>query len=615
VDNFYFNVPTVPVIEEPPESSSIASIIVRGVHQRLKDKYTKNEIKEYVEQAHTDTHKELGRASFIYFAKYYLKNHLYNAFAPAHYELAKRIQNQDPINQKILWIFPREHAKSTIITFAYTLWCILYQKRHNIVIFSDSEKQAKEFLSNIKTELTINVKILRDFGLMRGASNKKDSFTNCKWDERHIITSNGIQVQARSPGSHVRGMNFNQIIEVIDEETGQLTKQAKITRPDLFILDDVLNDKHISNRDVRDKLEKWFFGPLINALDSNRGQIIVVGTLLHKDDLLSRMFKDEERINPLNNWMKFKTPACVINDAGEFVDVLWPGRWSKQKLLHRRREIGSLAFTKEFLLDTREEESQFFQALWFGYYFDQTITPKLAAELNQQGRTIRGLPNDLLLTTAIDPNISSKDGADYTVILTLGFSPSTRNYYVIECYRGRPSPEFQPKEMLRQAMRHGKQFQTGGAIGTGVHIAFVVETIAYQASISYWLRKFAAEKNMWPCRVLQRHENIDKDLRVASMSPMAEQGRLYFPLHLHDDMLLKTKRVERKYQWLEDELDDYPQGTYKDGADALQRAFSGLVPEERKYVANGYYGIAAKEGFEEYVKSHGFVEDYYKNAA
>ena len=102
------------------------------------------------------------------------------------------------------------------------------------------------------------------------------------------------------------------------------------------------------------------------------------------------------------------------------------------------------------------------------------------------------------------------------------------------------------------------------------------------------------------------------------MSPMAEQGRLYFPIHLFKDNLLNEQKAMRKYQWLEDELDDYPQGTYKDGADALQRAYSGLVREEKKYVEKGYYGLAAKEGFELFLQSHEFVGEYmdlYKEAA
>ena len=45
---------------------------------------------------------------------------------------------------------PRGHAKSTAITLSYTLACVLFRERKYVVLTSDTEAQAAQFLGNIK---------------------------------------------------------------------------------------------------------------------------------------------------------------------------------------------------------------------------------------------------------------------------------------------------------------------------------------------------------------------------------------------------------------------------------------------------------------------------------
>src|SRR6266702_3425871 len=51
---------------------------------------------------------------------------------------------------------PRRHAKSTAITFAYTLCSILFRERKFVIIISDTEAQSSLFAGNIKKELLGN---------------------------------------------------------------------------------------------------------------------------------------------------------------------------------------------------------------------------------------------------------------------------------------------------------------------------------------------------------------------------------------------------------------------------------------------------------------------------
>lgn len=547
--------------------------------------------------------KSLGEHSLIYFIKEYLSAAT-QAFADVHYDVSRLLQDPRP-GKRILLLFPREHAKTTIITFSYVLWCICYNKKRNIVICSDSKNQAQEFLRNIKTELETNQKIIEDFGdLVPTGQHVYDDNKRAmrgKWDERHVITRNQVQIKCLSPGSQARGLNFNVYMEDPDNPGQMITKPQ---RPDLLICDDILNDKWIKNRVQRDKIEEWFFSPVFNAVDSDIGDIIVVGTILHHDDLLSRIYKDEERTA---GWVKMKRPACSFDpQTGEIGNVLWPGRWSAAKLLHRRREIGSLAFAREFLLNPTDEGAQFFNHAWFEFYVDkQSVPVEWWDGLVVQG--LKFMPNDLLCVTSIDPAISEKDVADYSVVMTMGFSPSTRSYYVLDCFRERCSPEKQVKEMIRQGKRWDR---TRHKDGYG-HIGYVIETYAYQASIKYWLKKFLKENDDFNHRLFERAEQrADKATRVSMVSPVAEQRRLYFPVACKLDEADRQKKLYHPFSWLQDELNDFPMGAYDDGVDALQRCYSALIREERRYALMGAYGPEGIASMEAMMQSFNVIKEY-----
>lgn len=545
--------------------------------------------------------KQWGEHSFLFFFLHYLGNAATNNFAEVHYDLARVLQERrEPGNPKrFLCLFPREHAKTTLVTLGYILWCICYKVKTNIVICSDSKVQAKEFLRNIKTELETNEQILRDFGDMVPGPKRADR--KGKWDETHIITANQIQIKLVSPGSQIRGLQFN--LRETDED-GNL--HTRVQRPDLIILDDVLNDKWIKNKLQRDKLEDWFFGPVFNALDSDIGDVIVIGTIIHHDDLLSRLWKDEDRTR---GWVKIRKPACMIQE-GVLSAPLWEDRWPIEKLLRRRQEIGSLAFAREFILTPVDESSQFFQADWFRFFIHHDIPREWVPNLMENGYT--PLPPDMLLVTAIDPAISKKDKSDYTAVVTLGFSPSRRSYFVLDLYRDRCSPGTQVREMIRQARKWDKTLNDGRGF---VHLGFAVETYAYQESLRYWLKKALDNERLMNYRIWERHESVDKPTRVSGMSPMVEQNRLFFPLGLKRDIITGEEFATWTLQDMQEELAEFPNGANDDTVDALQRAYSVLLAEERRYVYAGMYGDEAVDGFESRMKSFPHQQNYFNTLA
>ena len=74
---------------------------------------------------------------------------------------------------------PRGHAKSTIVTLAYVLWCQVYSKEPYIVVVSGTGDQASKLLEHVKRQVETNTLLREDFpellGVRRIAPWRKDS--------------------------------------------------------------------------------------------------------------------------------------------------------------------------------------------------------------------------------------------------------------------------------------------------------------------------------------------------------------------------------------------------------------------------------------------------------
>ena len=62
---------------------------------------------------------------------------------------------------------PRRHAKTTAGTQAFTLASILFRTRRYVLIVSDTEAQAEQFLGEIKNTLIDNENIVASFGTVK----------------------------------------------------------------------------------------------------------------------------------------------------------------------------------------------------------------------------------------------------------------------------------------------------------------------------------------------------------------------------------------------------------------------------------------------------------------
>lgn len=265
---------------------------------------------------------------------------------------------------------PREHAKSTVVSVIFPLYCICYKKRRFIVLISDTQPQAALQLAAIKEELETNDELRKDFG---------DLIGDKKWDVNDCRTSTGITIVARGAGQSLRGLRY------------------RMWRPDLVICDDLENEEGVENPDTREKLTRWFKGTVMNL--GKYCQIMVVGTILHYDSFLSELLDPGK----FKRFVKRRYMAVDLDWNPE--SVLWPAKWDLESLKLKEEDLGSVFFNQEFRNLPISAETQVFQEAWIKQhqYFREQIA--LVA---------------LMKVTYHDPAISEKRKADYFGSITVG---------------------------------------------------------------------------------------------------------------------------------------------------------------------------------------------------
>lgn len=202
-------------------------------------------------------------------------------------------------------IAPRDHAKSTALTFDYILAEVLFKTSDYVILIGSTEEMAQEQLSNISEELRENDDLIRDFGV-------KEFITDSKTDIIvELADGHRFRILARGSEQRIRG------------------RMWKGKRPNLLVCDDMEDDEQVENKDRRTKFRRWFFRAAKQAL-GKQGKIRVHGTILHEDSLLNRLRRNSQ-------WKHLFYKAHTSFD--DFSSILWPERWTEAELRRKRQEF------------------------------------------------------------------------------------------------------------------------------------------------------------------------------------------------------------------------------------------------------------------------------------
>lgn len=426
------------------------------------------------------------------------------------------------MGEKFAIAAPRGHGKSTDVSVTFVIWCIVNDLKHFITIFSDAIELTETLIEAIKAELSENDNLKADFPHATGLGKV--------WKIGDIVTRNGIRVKGFGSGKRVRGIKHG------------------VYRVDLALIDDLENDENVRSRDQRDKLESWIDEAVVNlgSVDANM-DIIYIGTILHRDSVLSRKLK-LGFWNPkifraiitfpdrLDLWERYAQiyKSRGTEEAHDFymsqkpemdagARVLWPDAVPIETLMRKRSEAPR-SFAKELQnnpsLDTQnfKRESMHF---WRSY-------PPL---------------KQLTIYGWCDPAGSGKK-SDFTNMTIFGVDEKALKGYVLESINEVIGSIEIVKRVVTLQDRYGCK-------------VFGVETNGGQFHLKPFILREAFERGVhMPLKGI--HNSDNKDSRIEELELPIENGEIL----LHEDQII-----------LIEQLEDHPEGKNDDAPDGLAGAY------------------------------------------
>lgn len=323
--------------------------------------------------------KALARSSLYWFGHIYFAEFIHYETADfqreiytALQELTEAIERGD--ERRVIEILGfRNSAKSVIVTMIFVIWAMLgpFQAKY-MVLIGQTDKKSIKYLTNIKSQLTDNKLLVKDFGPFKPEVKGED-----EWQKTSIVVPKyGARIEVYTVNQDVRGIRHG------------------ATRPEIVIIDDPDSPKSARKKEQRDKLYQWFKGEVMNVGD-RRTIYCVLGNLVHSDGFMARLRKEIQ---------SGELPGILLQIpiADKDGNPMWPGKFpTRESLEAERRKINNpKAWKRENLLQIIPDEGQVVKEEWIKYAKDPAKDFKAGA---------RGIGVDLA--------ISKKDTADYTAMV------------------------------------------------------------------------------------------------------------------------------------------------------------------------------------------------------
>ena len=484
---------------------------------------------------------QLAELDMEFFAKFYLGHHFTKPFATMHDDLIGDLQEamgtQGRLNE--VFLLPRGHGKTTIVTLVFPAWCTVLNKRRHILIISDSHDQSKEQLGTLKDELEFNDRLLEDFGNLRGP----------KWQESEIVTANSVKISALGARMKVRGRKFRQ------------------WRPDLMILDDVENLVAVNSPTQRDSLLTWFTQSVMRAGWEDT-KVFLVGNMLHFDCLLAKqvanpLFRHRKykalvewpsHMHLWDKWRDIITDLAVSTDArAEAGEVFyeehkeemlegavsaWPEAFPVVDLMMIRVSEGEASFSMELQNEPVDPEKRMFKS-WGTYQREIRLGVEWLVPCS--GRAAVTLSSCALFAFT-DPSLGKTQKADFSAIIIIA-KAITNQQYVLEADVQRRTPEAIWSDQIVWMEKYPQIVQWG------------IETNSFQALMATETARRSLEANN-PIPVVSINQQPNKMARIQTLQPDFENR--YLLLNKLGQELLKMQ------------LTQWPMGAHDDGPDGLE---------------------------------------------
>lgn len=408
-------------------------------------------------------------------------------------------------NTRVLIVLPRDWFKSTMGSIAYAIWRSLSDPNIRILVTQNSFSNACKKLQAIKQIFEGNELFKTLFPEIMPTS-KSTWSKECLTLNRTAAHPEGT-FEAAGTGTATTSRHYDLIIEddTVSPEKDALT--GLMLSPTQLEIEKAIGWHRLAH-------------PML--LHPKYSQIVVIGTRWAERDLLGWIIENCPEYKFITRAVR-EDKNGNARDASEGGEPIWE-RFDNDVLEQLERELGPYMFACLMMNRPTDAVNQVFLRDWIRYY--QT------------------LPRGTVYCTSVDPAAADKEESsdpDYNVVLTTGVSPSTGEIFVVHYTRDRMSPG----ALVNAIIDHCRTYKP---------LVTKVESIAYQRTLNYWIRKRQSETN-----VMFRIEEL-KGLKGSKV----DRIRGLQPYFAADRIAIRTNMPE-----LERELIAFPKGAHDDIIDAL----------------------------------------------
>lgn len=412
----------------------------------------------------------------------------------------------------------RGFGKSTVGTIVRAIKYALDNPNARILFVSDTQTAAERLLREVRSILQTNVDLIAMYGRFFGA----DRYS----DRGRYRDAYATILQRTDP--------------TISEATFTclgVGGQAASLHFDVILLDDLVTIRNSRTKKQRENLAEWHGSTLLGCCIETT-KMHYMGTRYYPNDHYQIL--DEGRVDEPGGVLlgaTLKIPALVMGPDG-VERSNYPERFSTEHLLARRRKMGRYHFASQMQQDTSAAEGLIFRysdLKWYG----------------TDDADVAKVPSGLAIFQFSDLTAKRTDTGDFFACVTIGVTQEPelgkRSVYVLDLVHERCGTA-KARDNIMAAVNKWNPVQAG------------VEAVAAQAGFAQEMQE-TLDRRIVPCEV-----ESDKVFRARRVSPMFEQGQVYFPMP-------ETARG-RHLAVMVDELCSFPDAEHDDCTDAIVGAIT-----------------------------------------
>lgn len=417
---------------------------------------------------------------------------------------------------RILTLEPRHTFKTTVYMKAYPIWRLFENTNLRILLASAVSENVQNFLSEISGHYLRNERLLELY--------------QAKYHKRPLSP---LAEKKKKITLATRTINHAEPSIAVIGALGNLVS----AHYDLIIVDDLCNEEDRESPTIRGKKQRWF-QDLFSVL-SPHGEMILVGTRWHFDDVYGYI---DKKLNPaLPTDFKFKTriESCYLEDG---VTPRFPKILSASRLNALKIEKGPLLFACNYLNNPMSEEAQIF------HLEDMITMPKKEVDLTK--------------VKAIGFCDPSKGASDYSCIVTL-LLLADNSWLVFACYQSIAPHSKLIRQIVKNQAFH--KYQVFGIEANELKAKSDKTTSPFEHVLK---EKQEEEKVVVPYKLFWH--TTPKPSRIKSIEPYYVNGQLKF---------LDTWNQD--YPELIAQLVQFPLATHDDGPDTLAGAIEAILDQPK----------------------------------